>query len=146
MTDWCTRFMDLAHHVARWSKDNSTKVGAVIVDNDKRIVSLGFNGPPRFVSDEHGDRMTKLLRTLHAEENAILFARGNVEGYTMYVTHHPCAHCAAVIAQVGLARVLIPPVEPAFEARWAEHIIEARKTFAAADIELYTITPKSEIL
>ena len=96
MTDWHTRFMGLAHHVALWSKDESTKVGAVIVDKDNRIVSLGYNGPPRGVSDEHINREIKLLRTLHAEENAILFARGNADGNILYITHHPCAHCAAV--------------------------------------------------
>jgi len=75
MSKWDSRFMDLARLVASWSKDPSTQVGAVIVDQDKRIVSTGFNGFPRCVNDSPVDREVKLLRTIHAEENALLFAR-----------------------------------------------------------------------
>ena len=142
MTDWHTRFMGLAHHVALWSKDESTKVGAVIVDKDNRIVSLGYNGPPRGVSDEHINREIKLLRTLHAEENAILFARGNVDGNILYITHHPCAHCAAVIVQSGLSAVYIPPVDADFLNRWYAGINEAKSMLRDARIDLYTLWPK----
>ena len=139
MTDWNARFMALAQHVALWSKDESTKVGAVIVDKDNRIVSLGYNGPPRGVSDEHINREIKLLRTLHAEENAILFTDRDPEGCTLYVTHHPCAHCAAMIAQVGIVRVVIPPIEAAFLERWYTGINEAKNMLRDARVDLYTL-------
>ena len=51
MTDWNKRFLDLAGHVAGWSKDPSTKVGAVIVNDDKQVLGLGYNGFPRGVHD-----------------------------------------------------------------------------------------------
>ena len=56
MSKWDSRFMDLARLVASWSKDPSTQVGAVIVDQDKRIVSTGVNGFPRCVNDAPGFR------------------------------------------------------------------------------------------
>lgn len=52
MTNWPQRFLELAQLVASWSKDPSTQVGAVIVDANRRVVSLGYNGPPRGTSDD----------------------------------------------------------------------------------------------
>ena len=50
--DWKERFIELAKHVAGWSKDKSTGVGAIIVDDDKRVVSMGYNGFPAGCDDE----------------------------------------------------------------------------------------------
>lgn len=130
MTKWDTRFIDLAKLVASWSKDPSTQVGAVIVDKDKRIVSTGFNGFPQGVDDEVTDRDIKLLRTIHAEENALLFARRDVTGMTVYVTRPPCARCAAKLIQSGVARVVypLPPVD--FVERWGNEMREANAMFS----------------
>lgn len=116
---WPQRFMELAALVASWSKDPSTKVGAVIADSRNRVVSMGYNGPPRLTADSSiADRDEKLLRTLHAEENAILFG-GDVTGCTLYVTHPPCAHCAAVVIQAGITNVVwMEPKDMEFSARW----------------------------
>lgn len=116
---WPQRFMELAAVVASWSKDPSTKVGAVIADSNNRVVSMGYNGPPRLTADSSiADRDEKLLRTLHAEENAILFG-GDVAGCTLYVTHPPCAHCAAVMIQAGIVSVVwAEPNDMEFSARW----------------------------
>lgn len=103
---WTKRFLDLATLVGSWSKDNSTKVGAVIVDERNRILSVGFNGFPRGIEDIVTDRDEKLRRTVHAEENALLFANSSVEGCTIYVTHHPCARCAAKLIQVGIKKII----------------------------------------
>lgn len=129
MSKWDDRFMALASLVACWSKDPSTHVGAVIVDQDKRIISTGFNGFPRGVDDGHVDREVKLLRTIHAEENALLFARGDVAGMTIYVTRPPCARCAAKLVQAGIARVVyhLPPAD--FTERWALEMREAQLMF-----------------
>ena len=70
---WDRRFIELALHVATWSKDPSSKVGAVIVDEHRRVVSVGFNGFPAGVSDEEVPRERKLLRVVHAEMNACVF-------------------------------------------------------------------------
>lgn len=130
MTKWDTRFIDLAKLVASWSKDHSTQVGAVIVDKDKRIVSTGFNGFPQGVDDEASDRDIKLLRTIHAEENALLFARRDVTGMTVYVTHPPCARCAAKLIQSGVSRVVypLPPID--FVERWGNEMREANAMFS----------------
>lgn len=137
LSKWDVRFLGLAQHIAGWSKDDSTKVGAVIVTPQQRIVSTGFNGPPRGVQDDPAiDRETKLRRTIHAEKNAVLFAQRDLAGCSIYVTHHPCGPCAAFIAQAGIARVVVQPTAGGFDARWAADILEARRTFEQAEIQL----------
>ncbi len=142
MSKWDARFITLAGLVASWSKDPSTQVGAVIVDRDKRIVSTGFNGFPRGVVDDLVDREVKLLRTIHAEENALLFARRDVTGMTVYVTRPPCARCAAKLVQSGIARVVytLPPVD--FVERWAIEMREAQAMFDAVGV---TVTVLGDI-
>lgn len=134
---WPRRFLGLAHLVATWSKDISTGVGAVITDEENRIVSLGFNGFPRGVhdSDEHQhDREEKLRRTIHAEDNAILFARGRTERCTIYVTHPPCARCAAKIIQSGIIRVVCRAPWQEFRDRWQQEISSAEAMFREAGV------------
>ncbi|HZF76986.1 MAG TPA: deaminase [Acetobacteraceae bacterium] len=109
---WDVRFLDLAEHIAAWSKHRTTKVGCVVVDDDRRIRATGFNGFPRGVSDLPErllDRPTKLLLSVHAEANAVATAaRAGVPlaGCTAYVTHPPCAACAALLTQAGIRRVV----------------------------------------
>lgn len=134
MTDWILRFMKLAEHISGWSKDPSTKVGAVIVDG-KRIVSLGFNGPPQHTKDGEFTRDEKLLRTLHAEENALLFA-GSVEGCDIYTTHPPCAHCTAMLIQSGIRRIYFRCAAPDFLTRWADHIGASNAMCEEAGVKL----------
>lgn len=137
MTKWDRRFIGIAQLVATWSKDPSTGVGAVIVDNHKRVVSMGFNGLPQRVTDNYDamDRDEKLRRTIHAEDNALLFARGSVADYTIYVTHPPCAHCAAKIIQAGIARVVSRPPWNSFAERWADDIRSASEMFAESGMQ-----------
>lgn len=138
MSKWTSRFMDMARLVASWSKDPSTKVGAVIVDNQNRVVSLGYNGPPRGVEDDPTiSREAKLRRTIHAEKNAILFSRGGSAGSTLYVTHFPCAQCAAMIVQSGIAKVVCPVPSEEFAQRWKEEFEEAQLIFKMAGIPVF---------
>lgn len=109
MTDWHKRFLDLCEHVATWSKDPSTKLGSVIVDDKKRVISMGYNGFPRGVldlNDRYSDRPTKYLFVAHAERNALDNAPMMVEGCTLYVTLLPCNECAKSIIQRGIKRVI----------------------------------------
>ena len=109
MADWNKRFLDLADHIAQWSKDPRTKVGAVIVDEKKRVVSIGYNGFPRGVldNDERYDhRPTKHLYVAHAERNALDNAPLMVDGCTMYVPLLPCNECAKSIIQKGITTVV----------------------------------------
>lgn len=135
--NWREYFMQIAHTVALKSKDPSSKVGAVIVDTNGRIVSVGFNGFPRGVPDETVDRDIKLLRTIHAEQNAILFAQRDIAGHHIYSTHMPCARCTAVIVQSGINTVVCPKPDPAFAERWATEITEARYMMECADVQLF---------
>lgn len=110
---WDRRFLDMAELVASWSKDPSTKFGAVIVRPDLTICSVGYNGFPRGVADltQHlEDRAEKYERVIHAEVNAILSASESLRGYTIYI-HPPgpvpsCARCTTCIIQAGITRVV----------------------------------------
>ena len=106
---WDARFMELANHVAGWSKDPSTKVGSVIVAPNRRIMSMGYNGFPRGVEDldeRLNDRPTKYAFVAHAERNALDNVDVNVRGCTLFVTLQPCADCTKSIIQKGIARVV----------------------------------------
>lgn len=133
--NWPQYFMHLALTAAGKSKDPSTRVGAVIVDPQDRVVSLGYNGPPRGTDDSHGDRERRLRRTIHAEVNAILFAQRPLQGHVMYVTHHPCAGCAGLIVQAGICAVYHPPVNAGFVNRWYDSMMEARRLLEEAGVD-----------
>lgn len=109
MEKWDRRFLDLAEYISAWSKDPRTKVGAVIVDHERRVVSLGYNGFPRGVLDDERryiDRPTKHLFVAHAERNALDNAPHSVEGCTLYVPLMPCNECAKSVIQKGIQRVV----------------------------------------
>lgn len=132
---WDARYLDLARHVAGWSRDPSTKVGCVIVRSDKTIVSIGFNGFPRGVKDTAerlSDRETKLALTLHAEQNAVLSAHERIDDCTVYVWPiPPCSHCAAALIQSGVSRVVSPqPSE-----RWAKSCCDGRAMMEECDVK-----------
>lgn len=109
MNHWHLRFLELAAHVAQWSRDPSKKVGAVIVRPDKTIATLGFNGFARGVADEierYENKELKNEMVVHAEMNAILHAREPLHGYSLYVwPYHPCSRCAAAIIQSGIKTI-----------------------------------------
>ena len=121
---WDMRFLQLADLVASWSKDPSTKAGAVITAG-KRIVSMGFNGFPSGVTDSFPrleDRDIKYKMVIHAEENAIMFASRSLEGCTLYVTHPPCAGCAGKIIQSGITTVITNRPNADFLSRWNDDL------------------------
>lgn len=134
---WHDRFIKRAFEVAGWSKDPSSQVGAVIV-HGKRAVSEGYNGPPQCWDDDATlPRHSRLRVTIHAEENAILFAQRDLVGATLFVTHHPCAPCAAKIAQVGISRVVMPPQSPEFVLRWQDDVVLAQSIFRQAYVSVH---------
>lgn len=134
---WNHRFMELAKHVASWSKDPSSTVGAVIVRPDRTICAVGFNGLPRGVVDYPErllDRDKKLQYMVHAEANAILSAREPLNNYSLYVwPFHPCCHCAAAIIQSGIKEVHCPDTTVT---RWSESFDVAKVMFSEADVIL----------
>ena len=132
MTNWDERMLALAQHVAGWSKDPSTQVGAVIADPAHRVLSIGYNGYPKAVPDcQLEDRDYKLARIVHAEMNALLFARAPLEGATLYVwPMPPCSHCAGPIIQAGIGRVVAPPPQE----RWADACAIGMQMFKFAGV------------
>jgi dCMP deaminase len=109
---WDDYFMDITFQVAKRSTCDRARVGAVIV-KDKRILTTGYNGSPSGLPhcDEIGHLMVDghCVRTLHAEQNAIIQAAlhgVSVAGGTIYVTHQPCITCAKMIINAGLQRVI----------------------------------------
>jgi dCMP deaminase len=136
MDKWDKRFLELATLVGSWSKDPSTQVGAVVVRKDNTIASVGYNGFPRFVRDDielYHDRPTKLLRTVHAEMNAILSAREPLHGCKLYVSPlFPCANCAGAIIQAGIAHVVAQMSAP--PEAWMASFEQSRQMFAEAGV------------
>lgn len=137
--EWDLRFLELAKHISGWSKDPSTRTGAVIVDQDRRVVSVGFNGLPRGVEDTTErlwDREQKYKMMVHCDRNALLFARGSVSGCAMYAWPlGPCASCAAMIIQAGIRRVVSPPLPERLRERWGLDMGLTREMFKEVGIE-----------
>lgn len=119
------RFLRLAREVASWSKDPSTKVGAIIVRPDMTVASLGYNGFPRGFPDDpalYGNRDTKYRYVVHAEANAIATHREqSLKGCTLYTWPLPtCADCCKLAIQAGVTRfVSLAPTIKQY-ARWSD--------------------------
>ncbi|MBP1529506.1 MAG: dCMP deaminase family protein, partial [Erysipelotrichaceae bacterium] len=106
-------FMGLAHLAGLRSKDPYTQVGAAIIDKDKKVVSMGYNGMPRGCNDEDfpweregGFLDTKYAYVVHAELNAILNSPRPVKDCTLYVSLFPCNECAKAIIQSGIKKIV----------------------------------------
>ena len=114
MTDWDKRFLKLAKHISKWSKDPSTQVGCVVVGPDKEIRSTGFNGLPRGIADNDerlNNREIKYPLICHAEENAIMHSARigiSLKDCTAYVTWPPCTRCARSLIQAGISTIIYP--------------------------------------
>lgn len=110
---WDNNWLTIATAVAKWSKDPSRKVGCVIVDDRRVILSTGYNGLPRGVDDTKLERYTKPKKykyVSHAEANAISNAAANgtaLLGSTAYVTLCPCVDCARLLIQTGIRKVVV---------------------------------------
>lgn len=110
---WDQYFMGVALLSAKRSKDPNTQVGACIVNEDKRIIGIGYNGFPRGCQDDvfpwgrdGGTVDTKYAYVVHAEANAILNSNSNLKGATLYVSLFPCNECAKLVIQSGIKHVI----------------------------------------
>ena len=111
---WDAYFMGLAILSSKRSKDPNTQVGACIVNDEKRIVSVGYNGAPNGINDDtdmkwdrDGDfKDTKYAYVCHSELNAILNSKADLKGCTLYVTLFPCNECAKAIIQAGIKKII----------------------------------------
>lgn len=147
---WDQYFMSIAYMVAAKSKDPRTQVGCVIVGSNNEIVSTGFNGFPRGVQDlesRYRNSNYKYMAGNHAEENAILNAANlglKLRGCIIYVPWLPCAYCAKMIVQVGVAEVVyhaeFPGNNPEKCAQhWSESMIISREIFAEGGVKVRSI-------
>jgi len=136
---WDRRFLALADHISGWSKDPSTKVGCIIVGEDREIRSTGFNGFPRGIDDSLErleDREQKYPLICHAEENAIMHAARigvSLKGCTAFVTWPPCTRCARSLIQAGVVEVVYP-AEIEIPDRWMEDFDRSTGMFAEAGL------------
>ena len=137
---WDEYFMGVAYLASFRSKDPNSQVGACIVDNNNKILSMGYNGFPRGCSDDEfpwareGDALeTKYAYVTHSELNAILNYHGtSLEGSKIYVTLFPCNECAKAIIQSGIKRIVYESDKYAD----TETTIASKKMLQAAGIEL----------
>ena len=141
---WHLRFMEVAELVATWSKDTSTKTGAVVVGPDREIRATGYNGLVRGVDDNKPERLerpTKYDFFEHAERNAIYNAcltGTSLKGCVMYATHAPCTDCARAIIQAGIAMVVTHKVEideNTPQNTWRDKLGYSREMFDEAGVE-----------
>lgn len=138
--DWDEYFMGVALLSAQRSKDPNTQVGACIVSEDNKILSMGYNGLPLGCSDndfpwnrESEDPYdNKYFYSTHSELNAILNYRGgSLEGAKLYVTLFPCNECAKAIIQCGIQKVIY--LEDKYEN--TSSVKASKRMFDAAKVE-----------
>lgn len=136
---WDTYFMGVAKLSAMRSKDPKTQVGACIVNQQKRIIGIGYNGFPVGVEDDafpwdKNDEWldSKYPYVVHAEPNAILNATVSLEGATLYVTLFPCNECAKLIIQSGIKEVVF--LKDKYHDQ--ESFVASRRMFNAANVKM----------
>lgn len=145
-TKWDHRLLDLAKHVAAWSKDPSTKVGAILVDDQNIVVGMGYNGFARGVFDSaarYNDRTEKYAYIVHAEVNAILAAGHRARGASLYVwpsfgVPNVCQDCAKFAIQAGVYEI-VGGVPEEDNSRWAESLARARQMLVEAGVHFRAI-------
>lgn len=148
-TNWDKKYIELATLVAHWSKDPSTKCGAVIVRPDKTLASIGYNGFPKKCDDNeafYNDRQEKYGRTIHAEVNAILHAHEPLSGCTIYTVQDPmigpsCDNCTACVIQSGILEVVCPSIVS--NDRWNESINRGLQMYNEAGIKVRILEEKN---
>lgn len=141
---WDIRYMELAKYVSQWSKDPSTKVGAILVNHHYHSEFVGFNGFARGVKDSAerlNDRETKYQFVVHAEVNCILKAGSAARGASLYVwpsfaIPNICNECAKVAVQAGINELVgyLPDPNNPRAARWGQSISIAKMMFDEAGI------------
>jgi dCMP deaminase len=134
----------MAALVASWSKDPSTKTGAVIVDERRRIVSIGFNGFPQGIADLEerlNDREYKYANIIHCERNALIFANRPLTGCTLYTwPFMSCSVCFAMMIQAGIVRHVAPKSD---NPRWQEAFRLTRLLCSEAQVRLEEVATEA---
>jgi len=141
-------FVAIAEAVANMSKDLSTKVGAVAIDDDGNILCVGYNGFPRGVDDakaRYEDKATKYRLISHAEQNLVAQAARNgiaLKGSTVIITSlPPCSSCTKSLIQAGVKQVYFPEPAIGMNELWLEEWNWSRQMLIEADVS-YTMYRK----
>lgn len=124
---WDEYFMEIAEVVATRATCTRLQVGCVIVKN-KNILSTGYNGSvhghPHCTDEGIGCLLNdegRCIRTIHAEENAVLHAdREELQGATAYITHESCEKCAKTLAQAGISKIVF---RNPYANKWNSHFL-----------------------
>ncbi len=146
---WDIRFLQLARHVSTWSRDPSTRAGAIITHPNKTVLSLGFNGFPQNMRDDaelYADRETKLSKIIHCEVNALILAEGSARGCCLYTWPlASCDRCCVQMLQAGIVRFVYPSIPESLVERWGASLAKSMAYIAEAGCEAVEV-PSSEIL
>ena len=137
---WKKRFLKSSKEISTWSKDPSTKVGALIISEDRNIISTGYNGFPRNIEDTEerlNNRELKYKFILHAEMNCILNALYNgrsVKDCILFVHGlPPCSECTKSIIQAGIKKVI---TDSKATDNWKESLKLSLEMLKEANVEI----------
>lgn len=138
---WCKRFIELAKTVSTWSKDEH-KVGAVIVNDKKQVIGLGYNGFAKGINDSEARLNNKDIKrdlTIHAEENAIINTyENNTDNTTIFIYGYPpCLHCVNVLIQSGIKRIYFYNPNEKVSRYWKKNLNTAKDIAIEAKL-IYT--------
>jgi dCMP deaminase len=146
---WAEYFIAIAQVCALRSKDPNTQVGTVIVNKNKEIIATGYNGLPWGCNDDNypweNDNKnwleTKYPYVVHAEANAIIHARQNCAGFSLYTTLFPCCECTKLIIQSGIKEIYYSSDKHYGE----KEVIAAKRMLKDAAI-IYASIPASKVV
>jgi dCMP deaminase len=137
---WDDYFMTMVYLVAMRSKDESTHVGAVVIDDLNIVRSMGYNSFVRGINDnvlERQLRPEKYFWMEHAERNAVYNSQLSLRGCRMYTNGIPCTGCARAIIQVGIKEVIVDKDwDDNNYAQWKEHAARSVEMFGEAGVKL----------
>jgi dCMP deaminase len=148
---WKTKYLNLAQHFSTWSKDPSSKIGAVTVADDGRVLTQGYNGFPRGIADTPkrlNDRPTKYGLVVHAEMNCIYNAADmgiSLRNSSLFVYGLPvCDHCSLGIIQAGIKNVYMRPNYEKLTPTWLASFHNTANNFAEAGVHWEVEVPRLE--
>ena len=141
------KFLPSAQAIAALSKDPSTKVGAVALNDDGILLAVGYNGFPRGVGDDparYADKEVKYKLISHAEQNLVAqaaYAGHSLKGSTVVLSGlYPCSSCAKSLIQAGVRRIITPPADA--NPRWAPDAEWSSLMFREAGVEIVVVEVK----
>ena len=132
--------LETARRFSSFSKDPSTKVGAIAVDENFRVLSIGYNGLPSKFPDNYESlsREEKNLITIHAEVNCILNAAKNgvsLQNSTMFISEPPCSNCAAALINAGVKKIVTPEGTTLSQTFWGKSLELSKKILETCNVE-----------